>query len=244
LEEVSLKEELSQLILLQEVDIEIKRLKEEIASLPTRRQDLENQFSESVKEHLDLKQQLDDAQDEKRRLEADLEIEQQKHQKFKNDLMKATNEREYTTAVREIDVARKAISSLETEILKYMEKTEILEAQVKERAPEMESRRIEVDRQLGEWSTAVVANQQKLDDLTARRGPMLDALGPESRATYIRLSRMRSGLALAEARDWSCQACRMKIRPQVFNDIRRGETIITCESCGRILYFKSEVVTT
>jgi predicted nucleic acid-binding Zn-ribbon protein len=35
-------------------------------------------------------------------------------------------------------------------------------------------------------------------------------------------------------------ACRMKIRPQVFADIRRGESIFTCESCGRILYFKNE----
>ncbi len=239
-----MKDELSQLISLQEVDVEIKRLKEEIISLPTRQQELESRFAGSVKEYLDLKQQLDDAQDEKIQLEAELEIEQQKHQKFKNDLMKATNEKEYTTAVREIDVARKAVSSLETEILKLMEKVEKLEAQVKERAPEMESRRVEVDRQLAAWSAAAVANQQRLDDLSAQRGPMLGALGAEARANYIRLSKMRSGLALAEARDYSCQACRMKIRPQVFNDIRRGETIITCESCGRILYFKAEVAAT
>jgi predicted nucleic acid-binding Zn-ribbon protein len=51
---------------------------------------------------------------------------------------------------------------------------------------------------------------------------------------------MRSGFALAEARDWKCLACRMTIRPQVFNDIRKGDSIITCESCGRILYFKVE----
>jgi predicted nucleic acid-binding Zn-ribbon protein len=55
---------------------------------------------------------------------------------------------------------------------------------------------------------------------------------------------MRSGFALAEARDYSCMACRMKIRPQVFADIRRGDSIITCESCGRILYFKAEPATT
>jgi predicted nucleic acid-binding Zn-ribbon protein len=39
-------------------------------------------------------------------------------------------------------------------------------------------------------------------------------------------------------------ACRMTIRPQVFSDIRRGESLITCESCGRILYFKREPVIT
>jgi predicted nucleic acid-binding Zn-ribbon protein len=242
--EAALKDELSQLISLQEVDLEIKRLAHEIASLPARQQELESQFSESVRGYSEIKQQLDNSQAEKKRLEDELEIEQQKHQKFKNDLMKATNEREYTTAVREIDVARKAVSALETEILKLMEKVEKLEAQVKELTPEIESRRVEVDRQMAEWSDSATALRQRLEHLSAQRDPMLNALSPEARTTYLRLSKMRSGLALAEARDYSCLACRMKIRPQVFSDIRRGETIITCESCGRILYFKSEVVTT
>ncbi len=236
--------ELSRLISLQDVDVEIKRLREEIESLPLRRQELERQFAESVKEYSGLRQQLDDAQTEKRRLEDDLDAEQQKHQKFKNDLMKATNEREYTTAVREIDAARKTVSTLETEILKLMERTEKLDAQVKESTPEMESRRVEVDRQLAAWSAAGAENQQRLDALIGERGAMIESLGPAARATYIRLSRMRSGFALAEARDWSCLACRMTIRPQVFNDIRKGETIITCESCGRILYFKAEAAAT
>jgi predicted nucleic acid-binding Zn-ribbon protein len=239
-----LNEELSRLISLQEIDVEIKRLKDEIAMLPVRRQELERDFSGSVKEYLELKEQLETASNDRRSFESELEVEQEKHQKFKNDLMKATNEREYTTAVREIDVARKAISSLETEILKLMEKTEKLEAKIKERTPEIESRRVEVDRQLTEWSAAAAGNQQRLDDLLARRLPALEALSASARATYARLSKMRSGFALAEARDWSCLACRMKIRPQVFNDIRRGESIITCESCGRILYFKVESAVT
>ncbi len=235
-----MNDELSQLISLQNIDIEIKRLKEQIISLPSRQEDLERQFSESVREYLDIKNQYDELLAEKKRLENELESEQQKHQKFKNDLMKATNEREYTTAVREIDVARKAISSLETDILKLMERTEKLEAQVNERTPEMEGRRIEVDRQLSEWAAAVKTSQQQLDQLSAQRAPLLDRLSSTVRADYDRLSKMRSGFALAEARDYSCTACRMKIRPQVFNDIRRGDSIITCESCGRILYFNAE----
>jgi predicted nucleic acid-binding Zn-ribbon protein len=239
-----LNSELSHLISLQEVDIEIKRLAEEVESLPARRDELERQFAESVKEHLGAKQELEDAQAARRRFEGELEREQEKHQKFKNDLMKATNEREYTTAVREIDVARKAVSTLETEILKLMERIEKLEAQMAERAPEMESRRVEVDRQLKEWIGVADANQRRLDALRAERGAKMQALGPAARATYERLSRMRSGFALAEARDYSCMACRMKIRPQIFADIRRGDSIITCESCGRILYFKVESATT
>ncbi len=231
--------ELSQLIRIQEVDLEIKRLREEVSSLPIRQKELEDQFAASVKEYLDLKQQLDDALANKRNLETELETEQQQHQKFKSDLMKATNEREYSTAIREIDITSKAISSHETEILKLMEKIEKLEAEVAEKTPEMEARRSEVDRQLAEWSTAVTDHRAKLDALVADRTPLIDSLGREARATYDRLSKMRSGTPLAEARDYSCIACRMTIRPQVFNEIRRGEKIITCESCGRILYFNA-----
>src|SRR5262249_4345296 len=111
---------------------------------------------------------------------------------------------------------------------------------VNARQPEIESRRSEIDQQVREWDEAAIANQQRLDLLISERGPRLDALGPVARSEYERLSKMRSGLALAEARDYSCLACRMKIRPQIFNDIRRGDSIITCESCSRILYFKAE----
>lgn len=236
--------ELSHLISLQDVDIEIKGLTEEIESLPARSDYLERQFAESFREYLAVKRELEEAQAAKRRIEGELEQEQQKHQKFKNDLMKATNEREYTTAVREIDVARKAISALETEVLKLMERVETLEAQVTERAPEMESRRVEIERQLKEWSASAAESQRRLEVLKAERATKMKALGSEARATYERLSRMRSGFALAEARDYKCMACRMTIRPQVFSDIRRGESLITCESCGRILYFKREPVIT
>ncbi|HEY7181339.1 MAG TPA: C4-type zinc ribbon domain-containing protein [Blastocatellia bacterium] len=236
--------ELGHLISLQDVDVDIKRLTEEIESLPTRSDQLERNFAESFKEYLAVKQELEDAQAARSRLEGELEQEQQKSQKFKNDLMKATNEREYTTAVREIDVARKAISAFETEVLKLMERIEKLESQVAERAPEMESRRVEIDSQLKEWTASADESRRKLDALKIERDTRMKALGPEARATYQRLSRMRSGLALAEARDYKCMACRMTIRPQVFSDIRRGESIITCESCGRILYFKSEPATT
>lgn len=236
--------ELSQLLALQETDIEIKRLNQELVSLPERQQEIERQFAESVKEYLDLKQEFDDAQAERKRMEDTLGDEQVRLEKFKADLMKATNQREYETAVREIDIAKKTISLLETDILKLMEKTEALEARVRERAPEIETRRAEVDRQIAETAASVTGHQERLNTLIAGREQQLSTLGQESRATYERVSKLRNGLALAGARDYMCTACRMKIRPQVFNDIRRGESVITCESCGRILYFPVETPVT
>ena len=230
--------ELSQLISLQDVDVEVKRLNAEIDSLPARREGFERQFAAENKEFLDLKQQAEDAQTKKRGLEEELDAEQRKLEKFKADLMKATNEREYSTAVREIDAAKKTISSFETEILKLMEQIEKLDAQVKERTPEIEAKRVELNSRIAECESLFQTDKEKLEKLITERTPMIETLSPNARATYDRLSKIKSGLALAEARDYKCLACRMTIRPQIFNDIRRGDQIITCENCGRILFFR------
>lgn len=230
--------ELSQLISLQDLDVEIKRLNAEIESLPARREELESRFAAENKEFLDLKRLLDEAQTQRKGLEQELDAEQLKLEKFKADLMKATNEREYSTAVREIDVAKKAISAMETEVLKLMEQVEKFEAQVNERTPEIEAKRVDLERQLSDYESLAKTDKEHLEKLLVERAPMIKTLSQDARATYDRLSKIKSGLALAEALDYKCLACRMTIRPQVFSDIRRGDQLITCENCGRILFFR------
>ena len=58
---------------------------------------------------------------------------------------------------------------------------------------------------------------------------------------YARIrARIRDGVAVAEARNRSCTACFMSLRPQVMSEIRRGEDVITCDNCGRILFFVAD----
>ncbi|MEY4167094.1 MAG: hypothetical protein RIR52_918, partial [Acidobacteriota bacterium] len=139
------------------------------------------------------------------------------------------------------DISRKMIATLESETLKLMEQIEKLEAEVAARTPDMEVRRVEVDRQLESLRTRATDAATEVEALLGQRPDLYGSLSPDARSNYDRLSRMRSGLALAEARNYSCLGCRMSLRPQVFNDIRRGEQVITCENCGRILYFNESV---
>ncbi len=233
--------ELSLLVSLQETDIEIKRCNAEAASLPTRKSSIERKFEASAKEFLSLKSEFETAAAEKNRLETDIASETAKHEKFKADLMKATNEREYTTAVREVDSTKKVISTLETELLKIMEKVEKLEVQVNERSPEIEIKRKEVDDHLSALAAAVDADQKNLATLGAERDRLAALLTPATRSTYERVARMKSGLVLSEAKNYACSACRMTMRPQAFSEIKRGDKIHECENCGRILYYKSEI---
>ena len=44
-------------------------------------------------------------------------------------------------------------------------------------------------------------------------------------------------IAVAEARDGLCVVCHVRLRPQVFNEVRRNDGIVQCDSCTRILYY-------
>jgi len=57
-------------------------------------------------------------------------------------------------------------------------------------------------------------------------------------ALYVRISaRIRDGVAVAQARNGACMACFMSLRPQAMAQVRRGEEIVTCDNCNRILYY-------
>ena len=59
-------------------------------------------------------------------------------------------------------------------------------------------------------------------------------------STFEQVAKSRKGVAVAEARNGTCTICHVRLRPQVFNEVRRNASIIQCDSCRRILYFAGE----
>ncbi|HET9531394.1 MAG TPA: C4-type zinc ribbon domain-containing protein [Blastocatellia bacterium] len=233
--------ELSQLIELQELDLEIQRVADRLSKIPVERDQTENEFRQYAAEFLALKSKHESILEVRKHLEAELATTQEHHNKYKQDLMRVRNEKEYTTALREIDATRKQISSLETEILKSMEEIEKLEAELLVRAPDVEKKRAEVDLSLGSLDREQEEAARQSALLSQRREQLSENLPRQLFATYDRMSRTRRGQALAEVRNGICTACRMKVRPKIFSDVRKGVDLVTCESCGRILYYKPTI---
>jgi hypothetical protein len=48
---------------------------------------------------------------------------------------------------------------------------------------------------------------------------------------------MRRGIGVAEAVDGRCSVCNIAMRLQFFQELRKGDQVMACESCGRILYY-------
>ena len=152
--------------------------------------------------------------------------------------MSSKKQDEYTAAIREADAARKQISALETQILEQMEALEKAEASLGERAEEIASLNTDRDARLKSFDEETRLQADKLERDRAERERLLSVLPKPVGGLYNRISaRIRDGVAVAEARNGACMACFMALRPQAMAQVRRGEEVVTCDNCNRILYY-------
>jgi hypothetical protein len=237
-EDRAVNPELERLITLQELDLKIREIEQEIANVPNEKAKIESQFQTFAADYLDKQTRLNTAKREHRQLELDLKENEEKLEKYKQDLMRVRNEREYSGALREIDATKKKISGLETEILNRMELIDNLEKEIAVLTPEVETKRREFDVLIEEFSRKMETFKTEGQHLRQQRKVLVGSIRPDLLAKYERLAGMRDRLALAEVRDGSCTACFMTIRPQAYSDVRKGDEILTCDNCSRILYYK------
>ena len=231
---------LGKLLELQELDLEIQRVAERLGNIPAEREQVETRFKEFAAEFLDLKERYQQTLANRKQIETELSDTQQIHEKYKQDLMKVRNEKEYTTALREIDATKKLIGVLETEVLKSLEEAEKLEAELTVFTPDVERKRLEVDRDLDALQKEHETAESRLQAITNQRNETARSIPANLLAVYERVARIRRGQAMAEVRDSTCTACRMRVRPKVFSDVRRGDQLITCDSCSRILFYRPD----
>jgi predicted nucleic acid-binding Zn-ribbon protein len=232
------KAELSQLIALQNADTCIRKLKADLDAVPERRAEIEKEFDQRAFEFKGVEAERDAARDKRTQLESELTETRQKAEHADRALMASTNEKEYTAAIREADAARKHASQLETQILEQMEAFESAERKMAELEPQVATLRAERDEKLAAFDEQVKREAEELETCRCDREKLLAELPKQMGALYDRISaRIRNGVAVAEARNGSCTACFMSLRPQIMSMIRRGEEIVTCDNCNRILYY-------
>jgi predicted nucleic acid-binding Zn-ribbon protein len=231
------KAELQKLIALQNLDTTIRKLEKDQKATPERRAEIEKEFDQRAFEIRVLENRRDEAKHTRARLENEVMEQRGRVERAERNLMSSKKPDEYTAAIREADAARKQISALETQILEQLEQLEKAETSLNERADEIvtmnsdrETRLKAFDEETGRIGDRLIAARKEREEVFANLPKPMSAL-------YSRIgARIRDGVAVAEARNRSCSACFMSLRPQVMAEVRRGEDIITCDNCGRILY--------
>jgi len=232
------KAELEKLVALQTLDTSIRKLEKDLEAIPERRAEIEKEFDQRAFEIRALESCRDEARHTRVRLENEVVEQRARAERAERNLMSSKKQDEYTAAIREADAARKQISALETQILEQMETLEQSEAALKERADEITGLNSDREARLKIFDAETSKQSEQLVAARAERDHLFASLPKPMSGLYARIStRIRDGVAVAEARNRSCAACFMSIRPHVMSEIRRGAEVITCDNCGRILYY-------
>ncbi len=227
---------LQTLIDLQQIDSRIALLRDQIAAVPERLEKLEARRLENAARLERAQQSLEEHRKLRRQLENQVASLNEKLSHFKSQQTQVKTNREYQALLHEISATEEEIQRDEDQILESMLATDELAAEVSSTEAQVR----EADRELAEQRQELELFSSGADDemtrLEARRDGLQKKIPEELRALYERIVSAR-GVALAEARDQSCQVCHVRLRPQLYNEVKSGQYIHTCENCNRILYF-------
>jgi hypothetical protein len=229
--------DLQYLIQLQELELTAERLRRRIEAIPGAQTALENRIAAATAAVAGIKERITANQAARRDIEKDLAAVQTRLSKYKDQLMEVKTNKEYQAMQTEIAAAEQSVRGQEDRLLERMEETETLAGEVKVAEAALKSEQTEVARERQNLDTERATLDRDLERTLAERGKVAAALPPGALATFEQIAKHRKGLALSEARDGHCTQCHVRLRPQVFNEVRRNDSLIQCENCSRILYF-------
>jgi len=240
--------DLAKLVVLQEFDIEAKRLREQIAALPRQVATLELKAAATQGQRavvLDLIAKEDIL---RRRLESDIADQRQKLTRTQKKIDAATNTIQVTALEHEAAFARAEINRMEDSELESMERSEALDAQQAIADSTVTELAQQLDLERARTADLLAIDRDALAQVDSKRTALRAEIaqsptGNESLATYDRIARSK-GTAVSQAVNQQCSACRMMVRPQRWNDLRdnsagseSSQTMMTCENCGHLLYY-------
>ena len=232
-----MKLELEKLIELQKTDTNIRRLKEIIETANEKRAEIEQEFEQHAFSIREVQNRRDTLQAERLELEKQVAENKTYLERAERNLKHAQNQKEYETAMRETDALQKQIAAFETQIVEKMTAVEEIEKELETRAEEINSHDSKRDDALAAFDSEVAKSRTEYEAELAKRDEVFKTLPDRLASVYNRLvQRSRDGIAVAEVVNGSCSACYMSLRPQVALEVKRGDQIMTCESCTRILY--------
>ena len=229
--------DLKNVIELQQVDLKIEELTKQIDSLPAEIQTLHSRLDEFIHAQEDRKKRLAANQHARKEMDGDIKVIQEKISKHKDQLYQVKTNDQFRAMTKEIEGEEAKVRAIEDEILEKMLEAEEIQKQVQEAGSRLDS-----ERSLVATQVARLEAEQKVDDeerrgFQARRAELQASLSESTRTLYDRIRPARRGVAVAEVREGLCTACNVLLRPQVYNDVRTNEVLLTCENCGRIIYY-------
>jgi len=229
--------DLQSLIELQKIDSEIAALRAEVAALPKHVAEIEKKLAGS-KAKVEAAMAAAKADEiSKKRHESDIQDQQQKISKYRDQSLNVKTNHEYKALMDEIKFAEDKIAASEDKVLEIMVAADARKESLKTAEAELKADTAENDREKEDARQRTAIDEAALAELTTKRNALRANVSEDVLRHYDHVLKVR-GTALAPVRDnEQCGACNVMLRPQVFQEVMTNQQFMTCDYCKRILYY-------
>jgi predicted nucleic acid-binding Zn-ribbon protein len=239
---LDVREQLIRLVRIQEMAQQTAASRRIVDEAPGHLEEIENRFRERNAEYVAVKERFDALEADRNKRSDDLETLEEHRDKYQADLMQVQNQREYAAMLKEIDAVKSQIAENEEAVLKDMEELETVKVELASHEAHINEERKTVERERKAVEEQVAEAHRTIETLEAERARNESDLPAQLAAAIHRLEHGRSGVFLSKAVDGTCQTCYVRVRPQVFQEIRTAVKIHACSNCRRFLYHEPTLV--
>lgn len=232
------REDLAQVVDLQDLDLEIAGLQREVQRIPREVADGEQLLNSSRGAWDQARERLAALEQLRRRKERELEDVTAEQRKRQGRLFEIKTNQEYAAVLKEIEGLKERRSKLEDEILGTFDDIEAAQSAVRDESARFQEREKNFQQERTTKEGELRRLQGELERVQEERRRQANRVEASLLQTYQRLLRSRGGLAVVPVKDGSCLGCHVALTPQTYNELRKGEVFVSCANCQRILYWK------
>jgi hypothetical protein len=230
------------MIEIQRLDKEIDRLEEGKIFLSQAVRAKRQKLNERIEALEEIKRELEGCTKVRRCKERELQAKEMELKKFKEQLLRVKDNREYKALDKEKKFAKSEIIDFETEILLLLEKEDTIAQRTEELSKEIDRDEQKIAHQEAQNSKEIKSLNGKISNLKDVRQGIVKGIYNDVLARYERLRKGTGGLAIVAVENNACGGCNMRLPPQLVNEIKRNDQFLTCENCGRILYWPEGIL--
>lgn len=234
--------EIENLIRLQELFLLQKSKTRQRETLPPELADVDQEYREKISAIESLRATIEEAERSRRSAEGKLAELTDRQKKYQAQLMAVKNSREYGAMLNEIDQVKRELKEVEDEVVGYMETIEGARTELAEREAKLPGETEEHEKRLSGWRETQREIDREIEEARAQTAEIEKSFSPKKLAEFYRLCDRKGGHAVVRAVAGSCSACHVRLRPALYQALRLGGEVITCDSCKRILYYQEHAV--